>query len=155
MYFSSLKNCGEALDHYDLKLRILTINLYFYTISIRSCPHPSYSKQRHSVCLSFVDNQDKPLLEQRWPEIDRDYQLDLICKVNGQDCCVIKLPMTEFTPELLDQQRALQLFRQNESFLKYHSTRKVVRTEFDLCPGIQAMITLITEQKPKKKALSS
>ncbi|XP_060534857.1 probable leucine--tRNA ligase, mitochondrial [Cylas formicarius] len=35
---------------------------------------------------------DEPVLCQRWPEVDADYELELSCQVNGHEYCSVKMP---------------------------------------------------------------
>ena len=87
------------------------------------------------------------MLEQRWPEIDDNYKIELIGKVNGQDNCSFFMYKNELNQ--LDVSKAMELVQQSDNYIKYCSHKKVVRTTFDLYPGIQAILNIITEQVPK------
>ena len=87
------------------------------------------------------------MLQQKWPQVDPDYKLDLICKVNGQENGVVKMPRHQL--DLLDAPTAIQLGQQHDNFVKYYSNRKILQSSFDLYPGIQATLNLVVEQKKK------
>ncbi|XP_057371482.1 leucine--tRNA ligase, mitochondrial-like [Daphnia carinata] len=108
---------------------------------------------------AFVDNAPrlsidfdwaKTVLEQSWPQVDYDYNLDLVCVVNNQQGCTIKLPRSQL--DTLDEAMALRLLQQDHLFIKYNSAQKILSTKFDHYPGMDATLTVITEPKKKQKA---
>lgn len=90
------------------------------------------------------------MLEQRWPEVDMEYKLDLSCVVNNQECCSYKFPRREF--DLLDEATSLKFLTENEIYVKYNSGLKILSTKFEHLPGVYATLSVITE--PKKKSPS-
>ncbi|KAJ8954021.1 hypothetical protein NQ318_004314 [Aromia moschata] len=59
---------------------------------------------------------DKSVFDQTWPETDMDYNLDLICQVNGCENCVIKLARRDM--ERISKEEALSLaLRQKRSLI--------------------------------------
>ena len=86
-------------------------------------------------------------MEQDWPQIDMDYNLELVCKVNHQEWCSVKIPRHQL--DQLDQSTAMAIFEQQEAFIKHCSSRRVLKTDFRLYPGIQAALTLAVEEKNK------
>ena len=87
-------------------------------------------------------------MEQRWPQTDADYSLDLSCVVNDQECCLFKIPRSQL--DQLDEITAFELLKKNENFIKYHGSSRVLKTSFLLYPGLQASLQLVTEQKKKQ-----
>lgn len=91
---------------------------------------------------------DKDIFEQRWPVVDEDYPLDLTLKVNGFECCVLKLPTRDLNQ--LTHQQSLEMALQQESVLNYMGLRKVRSTDFVLYPGCDAILSITLEQLTKE-----
>ena len=91
----------------------------------------------------------KPVLEQSWPQVDMDYNLDLNCFINNQQVCTIKVPRCEL--DECNVSIAVQLLKQNESYVKYHRTKQILKTKFDHYPGVDATLYITTEQKEQTK----
>lgn len=91
--------------------------------------------------------QEKSVLEQQWPQVDNDYHLDLICNVNNQENCNIKIRRSEL--DQFDEKKALELVQKEASFIKYHSMKKILNIAFDHYPGMDATLNLFVEQKKK------
>ena len=89
-------------------------------------------------------------MEQRWPQVDSDYSLDLNCIVNTQECAIFKIPRSQL--DQLDETTAFELLQKNDNFIKYYGGSKILKTSFLLYPGLQASLELVTEQKKKKVA---
>ena len=90
-------------------------------------------------------------MEQKWPQVDMDYSLDLKCVVNHQDCgASIKMPRHQL--DRLDEATALQLLKQNETFIKHHGSSPILNVTFDHYPGLSATITLVTDRVKQKKS---
>lgn len=108
---------------------------------------------------AFADNASKassefdwskPVLEQRWPQVDKDYLVDMRCFVNNQECCKpIMMPRSE--QDGLTESIALGLLQQNEAFLKYYGACQILKTTFEHYPGISSTIRLLVEEQNKKK----
>ncbi|XP_046634883.1 probable leucine--tRNA ligase, mitochondrial isoform X2 [Daphnia pulicaria] len=106
---------------------------------------------------AFVDNAaklsddfdwDKPVLEQNWPQVDMDYNLELNCVVNNQPACTIKIPRCEL--DMFNVSMALELLKQDELYIKYNGTQQILKTKFDHYPGLDATLHVITEPRKKK-----
>lgn len=82
-----------------------------------------------------------------WPQVDNEYNLDLVCVVNNQENCKIKIPRSQL--DTFNETMALDLLKQDLSFQKYHSEKKILKTVFDHYPGMDATLSVITEQKKK------
>ncbi|XP_058451079.1 leucine--tRNA ligase, mitochondrial isoform X2 [Malaya genurostris] len=94
-------------------------------------------------------NWEGGLFEQNWPVVDEDYALDLTFKVNGYECCILKIPTKELN--LLSHQQSLDLAFQQQAVLKYIGQRKVSGTEFVLYPSCDAILSINLEQGTKAK----
>ena len=91
--------------------------------------------------------QSKSVLEQRWPQVDSNYPLELSCIVNTQECCAFKIPRSQL--DQLDETAALEFLQKNDIFIKYHGGSKILKKSFLLYPGLKATLELVTEQKKK------
>lgn len=88
---------------------------------------------------------NKSVLEQKWPETDYNYNLEILCQVNNNDKCEIKVQRN-----VLDQmtlKEALDMAN-NESFMQeIISNKKILDTSFELYKGIKGVLN-ITIEKP-------
>ncbi|XP_065076662.1 leucine--tRNA ligase, mitochondrial [Ochlerotatus camptorhynchus] len=91
---------------------------------------------------------DRGVFEQRWPTADEDYALDLTFKVNGFECCILKVPTRDLNQ--LTHQQSLDLAFQQEAVLSYIGQRKVRGTDFVLYPGCDAILSITLEQLSKE-----
>ncbi|KAK9878828.1 hypothetical protein WA026_003663 [Henosepilachna vigintioctopunctata] len=88
---------------------------------------------------------NKPVLEQKWPETDLHYKLELLCKVNGTDKCKIKLQRS-----ILDQltlEPALELAKKENSLADTFSTRKILGTNLTIHKGTIGILNLIAKNQ--------
>ncbi|XP_044765914.1 probable leucine--tRNA ligase, mitochondrial [Coccinella septempunctata] len=88
---------------------------------------------------------NKSVLEQDWPEIDSDYNLELLCQVNGYDKCEIKLKRS-----LLDNltfEKAVDLAKGESSMEYVFSEKTILDKSFILHKGIKGILN-ITIDKP-------
>lgn len=92
----------------------------------------------------------KSVLDQQWPQVDNEYNLDLVCVVNNQENCKIKIPRLQL--DTLSETMALELLKQNPSFQKYYGEKKILKTTFDHHPGMDATLDVFIEQKKKGQA---
>ena len=86
-------------------------------------------------------------MEQKWPEIDQDYNLELVCIVNNQENGVFKLPRHKL--DNLDEKMAMELLKQDPTYIKYHSAKPIIRIRYDHYPGMDCCLSVFTEQKKK------
>jgi len=90
----------------------------------------------HAAKRSNTFNWDKPVLEQRWPEVDMDYELEFVVKINGQESFAVKMPRHQL--DQLKKEDAMNLAQNHETFIKYHSKKNILKTSFELYHGIQS-----------------
>uniref|UniRef100_A0A8D8CCV3 leucine--tRNA ligase n=1 Tax=Culex pipiens TaxID=7175 RepID=A0A8D8CCV3_CULPI len=91
---------------------------------------------------------DRGVFEQRWPVVDEEYGLDLTFKVNGFECCVLKIPTRELNQ--LTHERSRELAFKQDDVLGYIGLRKVRATDFVLYPGCDAILSITLEQLSKE-----
>ncbi|KAM8710265.1 hypothetical protein ACLKA7_016972 [Drosophila subpalustris] len=95
----------------------------------------------------------KNVLEQRWPDVDAAYQLDLAIKVNGFENCVIKVARNQL--DKVNHSDALDIAFNTHSVTSYLIDKKIRTTNFVLYPGIEAILNIYVDklkkaQKPAK-----
>ncbi|XP_058823698.1 leucine--tRNA ligase, mitochondrial [Topomyia yanbarensis] len=88
-------------------------------------------------------NWDGGLFDQNWPVVDGDYSLDLTFKVNGYECCILKMPTKDLNQ--LSHKQSEDLAFQQQAVLKYIGRRKVRSTEFVLYPNCDAILSIFLE----------
>ncbi|XP_049535379.1 leucine--tRNA ligase, mitochondrial [Anopheles darlingi] len=80
------------------------------------------------------------VFDQRWPEIDQDFPLDLTFKINGAECCILKIPAKRFN--LLTHQESLDIALKQEPILKLIGKRPLRTSEFTLYPSCEAFLAV-------------
>ncbi|XP_035779650.1 probable leucine--tRNA ligase, mitochondrial [Anopheles albimanus] len=80
------------------------------------------------------------VFDQRWPEIDQDFPLDLTFKINGAECCILKIPAKRFN--LLTHQESLDIALKQEPILKLIGKRPMRTSEFTLYPNCEAFLAV-------------
>lgn len=74
-----------------------------------------------------------------------DYELEFVVKINGQESFAMKMPRHQL--DQLERDDAMNLARNHETFLKYHSKKNILKTSYELYEGIQATLSLEAESK--------
>uniref|UniRef100_A0A182QR44 leucine--tRNA ligase n=1 Tax=Anopheles farauti TaxID=69004 RepID=A0A182QR44_9DIPT len=83
---------------------------------------------------------DGGVFDQRWPEIDEEYPLDLTFKINGAECCILKIPAKRFNH--LTHQESLDLALRQEPILKLIGKRPLRTSDFTLYPSCEAILNV-------------
>ncbi|XP_077535336.1 leucyl-tRNA synthetase, mitochondrial [Haemaphysalis longicornis] len=93
-----------------------------------------------------VDYQlDRPLVEQSWPQVDPDFNLDLLIKEDNVDLMRIQLPRQEF--EQLTKESAYQMAIESESLRHRLQKGPKFRVVFDHYPSYRAELHFISHGK--------
>ncbi|GLH13741.1 Putative leucine--tRNA ligase, mitochondrial [Gryllus bimaculatus] len=92
---------------------------------------------------------ERSVLEQPWPQVDTNYCLELLCRVNGADSCTIRLPRYEL--DALTHDDALELALSNVDLQASTANRKIIATQFTLHPSYEAVINIATEHVSAKE----
>ncbi|KAJ8925000.1 hypothetical protein NQ315_001165 [Exocentrus adspersus] len=92
---------------------------------------------------------DKSVLEQKWPETDMDYNLDLVFQVNGSEKGVVKIQRKQM--EALAKEEAVALAFKQKEIVDILSKRNVLDVTYTLRPGCEGIVNILTE-KPQPKA---
>uniref|UniRef100_A0A182XVX8 leucine--tRNA ligase n=1 Tax=Anopheles stephensi TaxID=30069 RepID=A0A182XVX8_ANOST len=83
---------------------------------------------------------DGTVFDQRWPEIDDEFPLDLTFKINGAECCILKIPAKRFNQ--LTHQQSLDLALRQEPIVKLIGKRPLRTSDFVLYPSCEAILNV-------------
>ncbi|KPJ16720.1 putative leucyl-tRNA synthetase, mitochondrial [Papilio machaon] len=98
---------------------------------------------------SVIIDWQKSVLEQQWPQVDNNFELSFLCKVDGADRCDLKIRADELSK--INQERALQIMLEQEPVAK-RIARGIVNTKYELFPNCRAILYgLILSEKSKIK----
>ncbi|KAJ9592009.1 hypothetical protein L9F63_001448, partial [Diploptera punctata] len=89
-------------------------------------------------------NWNGDVLEQCWPHVDMNYNLELVCMINGKEKKSLRIPKHQL--ENLTHDDALEMVLSQEDLQKYMLGRKIVKTSFKLQPSFEAVINITTEK---------
>ncbi|CAH0546082.1 unnamed protein product [Brassicogethes aeneus] len=92
---------------------------------------------------------DRPVLEQKWPETDMDYKLELICQVNGHENCCIKIPRKDL--DILSKEEAVRLALSQKEVCDVLATRNVLDTVYKTYSGNDCIINFIAKSQQHMK----
>lgn len=91
---------------------------------------------------------DKLVLEQKWPEIDLDYNLDLVCLVNGQESAIVKMPKRDL--ELLTYEKATEIALSQKEIQEVLSEKKsVIKILYNIYKGYDGVVNIIASSNIK------
>ncbi|CAG9796636.1 unnamed protein product [Diatraea saccharalis] len=107
-----------------------------------SAPNRICNQSQTNICW------DKNVLEQQWPKVDEQYNLSLLCKVDGADRCDLKINAAELIK--LDLENALNIVVKEESVAKRIKSG-IFKTKYELYPGCRAILHIFTNRKLKMK----
>ncbi|XP_066156838.1 probable leucine--tRNA ligase, mitochondrial isoform X2 [Euwallacea fornicatus] len=91
---------------------------------------------------------ERGVLEQKWPETDMDYQLELGCQINGSEKSTVKLRRRAL--EGLSQEKAVELASKQPEIEKRLKNRSVVSVVFQAHPGFDSVVNFITDNPQAK-----
>lgn len=91
----------------------------------------------------------KDVLEQKWPEVDLDYNLDFTIFVNGEEAKVMKVPRRSL--DALKEKNALETAVEDEEVKKAMNGNGLKYAKFKSFPGCQADLYLSVKRPAKKK----
>jgi len=91
---------------------------------------------------------DKPILEQKWPETDMDYELDLVCQVNGIENCSVKFPRRDL--QNLTKEEAARVAMNQPEVKRCLQVRNVLDVVYRVHPGFDGVVNILTDQPPPK-----
>lgn len=97
----------------------------------------------------FGIDWNKDVLDQKWPEVDMDYNLDFTIYVNGEESKVLKVPRR--TLDKLEEEKALETALADPDVIKVIDSNSIKYARYKSFPGCQADLYLSVKRPPKKK----
>lgn len=103
-----------------------------------------------------IINWSGNVLDQPWPQVDMNFDLELIFKINSFEVASTKLPRHEL--DIVEQKTCEDLAFKNQNVIDYIGTRGVKVINFVHYPGYQATLNIyldrpsVKEKESKEKA---
>ncbi|XP_017777824.1 PREDICTED: probable leucine--tRNA ligase, mitochondrial [Nicrophorus vespilloides] len=88
------------------------------------------------------------ILKQTWPDIDYEYNLDLVFQVNGCENAVMKFPRKEI--EMLCKDEAIALAFEQKEVQETLKRRTVLDVQYVMHKGYESVVNIITTNPPPK-----
>ncbi|XP_053592881.1 leucine--tRNA ligase, mitochondrial isoform X1 [Microplitis demolitor] len=100
----------------------------------------------HLVNDDLFIQRDKDVLEQKWPEVDSNYELDIDVIVNGAHIDTLKIPKCNI--EKMSGENVAELALQSEAAKKYIKDRKIIGFKYHWDPDCDGKIQFQVSLKP-------
>ncbi|KAG5875054.1 hypothetical protein JTB14_026185 [Gonioctena quinquepunctata] len=91
---------------------------------------------------------DRDVFEQKWPETDMDYNLDLVCQVNGFENSIVKFPRRQI--ENLSKEEAVEIALNQKEVQTTLKTRNILNVHYAMYKGCESVVNILTDQPPPK-----
>lgn len=91
---------------------------------------------------------NQSVMGQNWPEVDMNYELDLICQINGHENAAVKFPRKDI--ELLKKEEALRIALDQEKVQQVLRTRTILDVKYNVYSGYENVLNIVTTQPPAK-----
>ncbi|KAL1517464.1 hypothetical protein ABEB36_001227 [Hypothenemus hampei] len=96
---------------------------------------------------------DKGVLEQNWPETDMDYELDLVCQINGNENCTVKFPRRDL--DKLTKDDAVKIAMNQPEVQEMLKARNVRDIKFQFHSGFDGVVNILTDSPPRQKKVQT
>ncbi|XP_055690278.1 leucine--tRNA ligase, mitochondrial [Lutzomyia longipalpis] len=96
----------------------------------------------------FVNLTDD-VLQQKWPEVDQEYELGLVVKVNGLELATEKFPRKIL--DRMSKEEATQVALRQPKVIRFIKEKKIFSTEVVFYPGCRVVANMIVERSSGKK----
>ncbi|KAL1130657.1 hypothetical protein AAG570_011899 [Ranatra chinensis] len=100
-----------------------------------------------------IDNQffdwDKPLLKQSWPQLDSDYKLELVFKVNNAVKGSVRLPQESFTK--LTEHKAVELALRDDSVIAFLGGCDILASRLIVAEDYEAILNLVIDHRQNRR----
>lgn len=100
-------------------------------------------------CPSGID-WTKDVLQQKWPEVDMDYNLDYTIYVNGEEAKVLKVPRRSLDD--LQEAEAVATALADPEVVQAMNSNSMKFARFKSFPGCQADLYISVKRPSKKKS---
>uniref|UniRef100_A0A1B0D600 leucine--tRNA ligase n=1 Tax=Phlebotomus papatasi TaxID=29031 RepID=A0A1B0D600_PHLPP len=95
---------------------------------------------------------DKDVLQQTWPEVDQEYELDLTAKVNSLELASKKIPRRIL--DRMTREEASKIALERDEIIKFIGNKKILNTIVEFYPGLEIVVNVIAEKSNRKKESS-
>lgn len=99
----------------------------------------------------------RSVFEQKWPDVDMDYELKLIFRINGYDNALVKIPRKRL--DIITQKECEELAYKTESVREYIDGKQIKSINLLVSPGYEAVLNIFLErfesQNKKKKKVNA
>ncbi|CAG9857055.1 unnamed protein product [Phyllotreta striolata] len=93
------------------------------------------------------------VFDQKWPECDEEYRLNLVCQVNGHENAIVKVRRSDL--EKLSKEEAFNIAMGQKEVQETLVRRNVLDNNFTLYEGFEGIINIITDQPPPRSKETS
>lgn len=100
------------------------------------------------TATSPLADWSRDVLEQRWPEVDQDFGLDLTVYLNGVELTVIKIPRREI--DQLREEDALSIALAHSAVMQGIGSNELKHGRYKSYPGCQGDLYLSVKRPPKQ-----
>lgn len=87
---------------------------------------------------------NKSVFEQKWPEIDEEYKVDLVCEVNKAETCIIKIMKKDL--DTLTEDEAIKMALEQEEVKTSMQGRNISKIDYKMYKGCEAVVNIFTEK---------
>ncbi|XP_014217387.1 probable leucine--tRNA ligase, mitochondrial [Copidosoma floridanum] len=94
---------------------------------------------------------DKDVLEQRWPEVDMEYELKVDVTVNDKKFVILRIPRRQL--DTMSQEEVLELAVKEQKFQKHLQKHKIIRVYYKSKSSSGAQMSIKTKESIDKKVL--
>ncbi|KRT79234.1 tRNA synthetase, partial [Oryctes borbonicus] len=102
----------------------------------------------HRISDNSEIDWDADVLQQKWPDVDYNYNLELVCQVNGCDNAAIKYPRKDI--EVLSKEDALRIALEQNEVQQLLKTRTILDVKYAIHYGYENVLNILTDQPPPK-----
>ncbi|XP_014246119.1 probable leucine--tRNA ligase, mitochondrial isoform X2 [Cimex lectularius] len=153
---NSLKKCDKKTmaisGQFERTLASLIIMLFpmapHFSSELWSCLQSAGS--RIDTDGKFI-NWDKPVFEQSWPQLDDEYLLPLICKVNGAVKSNVMVPSKKLSK--FKQEDALNLALLQPDVQKFLQGCDILSSQYTLVDNYEGTINIVIDHYQRRKIL--
>ncbi|KAF5305842.1 hypothetical protein FQR65_LT07581 [Abscondita terminalis] len=111
-------------------------------------------------CFSSAPNRlgsdfawDKNVFEQKWPEVDGGYNLDLVYQVNGTELGVVKISRTDL--EKMSEEEVVEIACVQKEVNEILRAKPMVGHIYNLCVGYEGVVNILTEKRQNRKEIAN
>ena len=105
------------------------------------------SARANEVCKEI--DWSTSVFEQKWPEVDPNFLLELTFKVNNYVVKTVKIPKRQL--DALSNEKAFEIALLDDAVIQYINSRQILRSSFLLYPAYEGIVNIVIEKPEKLK----